>query len=78
MGFEFKPPPPRRCECRVIPYGQNTTDPDSFRKCREHASRFINTTNGRVFLCTGHFHSHTVIGSGQDVQVVSRTRGRTA
>jgi hypothetical protein len=74
MGFKFKPPPPRKCECRIIAAGQSTTDPDKFLKCREHASRSINTTNGRVHVCADHFQSHTVIGSGQDVQVFSRRR----
>jgi hypothetical protein len=74
MGFKFKPPPPRRCECRVIPHGQSTTDPDSFRKCREYATRFIDTTNGRVFLCPDHFQNNVIVGSGQDVEVFSRRK----
>jgi hypothetical protein len=72
------PPAARKCEARIIRDGQSTTDPDTFRKCREHSSRFINTTNSRVFLCAGHFQNHTVIGGGQDVEVFSQVQGRPA
>jgi hypothetical protein len=78
MGIKAPRTPVKHCACRIVADGQSTTDPDTFRKCREHASRFINTTNARVFLCAGHFQNHTLVGSGQDVQVFSRTRGRTA
>jgi hypothetical protein len=78
MGVKAPRTRVKHCACRLIVAGQSATDPDTFRKCREHSSRFINTTNGRVFLCAGHFQNHTLVGSGQDVQVVSGTRGRTA
>jgi hypothetical protein len=78
MGVKAPLTPVKHCACRIIVAGQSTTDPDSFRKCREHATRFINTTNSRVFLCAGHFQSHTVIGSGQDVEVFSQVQGRAA
>jgi len=32
----------------------------SFRKCREHAARFVDITNGRVFLCAGHFQTRSM------------------
>ena len=76
MGVKAPRAPVMHCVCSIIKPGQNTADPDSFRKCRERASRFVNTTNGRVFLCAGHFQSHMLVGSGQDVEVFSRAKPR--
>jgi hypothetical protein len=74
MSIKAPRTPVMHCACRVIKAGQNTTDPDSFRKCRERASRFINTTNGRVYVCQLHFTDRVIVGSGQDVEMFSRRK----
>ena len=56
------PPPAKRCECRIIKPGQNTVDPEKTNKCREVATRFISTTNGKVPVCAEHFHNNVIDG----------------
>jgi hypothetical protein len=74
MGVKVPRTPVKHCACRIIKPGQNTANPDKTTKCREHAARFVDTTNGRVYVCQLHFTDSVIVGSGQDVGVFSRRK----
>jgi hypothetical protein len=76
MGFKFKPPPPRKCECRIVGLGANSADPDRSKRCSEIGLRFIETVQGKVYVCPEHFNSHMIASNGQAVQVFSRITPR--
>jgi hypothetical protein len=68
--------PAKPCECKIVPPGQSTTDPTRFQRCHEHATRFVNTPQGRVYLCGLHMTQSFQIGGTQVPEFYSRVRPR--